>query len=367
MMIAAPPEEGGRAQAAAHPPVSTPCQLDDELLSAARRALERHGVARATLERIAEEAGLSRVTLYRRGVTREAVLAALAGRALEDYRRAMWPALTARGSAAERLRRALGALCDVAEDCIELLLVLGARIAGARGDPVGNHEDAVRRTFTEPLERLLRDGAADGSLRGTDAPETATVLLNLVGWTYVHLRAGPKWSPRRAKRATLRIALRGVLAEPDGGGSAYPRGSRAMDGAEVIERLDLRPHPEGGHYRETFRHVPAGGGRGAMTAILYLLEAGEVSAWHRVDAAEIWHFHGGAPLALSISEDGRDPRTQLLGPDLATGEQPQVIVPAGAWQSAESRGAWTLVGCTVGPAFEFEGFELAPEGWAPDG
>ena len=138
-----------------------------------------------------------------------------------------------------------------------------------------------------------------------------------------------------------------------------------MDAAEVVARLGLRPHPEGGHFRETFRHVAPGGGRGAMTAILYLLEAGEVSARHSVDAAEIWHFHAGAPLALSISEDGRAPRTHLLGSDLATGEQPQSTVPAGAWQSAQSRGAWTLVGCTVGPAFEFAGFELAPEGWEP--
>jgi len=218
-MVAEHVDEAQRAQTAAPPPISTPSPLDDELLAAARRALERHGVARATLERIAEEAGLSRVTLYRRGVTREAVLAALASRVLDGYRRAMWPALTARGSGAERLRGALGALCDVAEDGLELLLVLGERIGGALGEPASDQEGAVRRTFTEPLERLLRDGAADGSLRQTDAPETATVLLHLVGWTYVHLRAGPKWSPRRAKRATLQVALQGVLADPDGGGS----------------------------------------------------------------------------------------------------------------------------------------------------
>jgi AcrR family transcriptional regulator len=219
-MTIAPPSDGGpRAQAVAAPPVSMPSPLDDELLSAARRALERHGVARATLARIAEEAGVSRVTLYRRGVTREAVLAALASRVLDDYRRAMWPALTARGSAAERLRRALGAACDVAEDGLGLVLVLGERIGGALGKPVSHDEDAVRLTFTEPLERLLRDGGADGSLRKTDASETATVLINLVGWTYVHLRAGPRWSPRRAKRATLRVALRGVLTEPPGGRS----------------------------------------------------------------------------------------------------------------------------------------------------
>jgi len=159
------------------------------------------------------------VTLYRRGVTREAVPSALARRVLEDYRRAMWPALTARGSGAVRLRRALGALCEVAEDGLELLLVLGERIGGALGEPPRDEEDAVARTLTEPLERLLRDGAGDGSLRATDAPETTTVLLHLVGWTYVHPRAGPQWTPRRAKRATLRVALRGVLADPDGGDS----------------------------------------------------------------------------------------------------------------------------------------------------
>lgn len=107
----------------------------------------------------------------------------------------------------------------VAKDSLPLVLVLGECIGGAFGEPVRPDEDAVRHTFTEPLERLLRDGAADGSLRKTDASETATVLLNLVGWTYVHLRAGRRWSPRRAKRATLRVALGGVLAQPGAGGS----------------------------------------------------------------------------------------------------------------------------------------------------
>jgi predicted cupin superfamily sugar epimerase len=120
----------------------------------------------------------------------------------------------------------------------------------------------------------------------------------------------------------------------------------------VIERLGLRPHPEGGHFRETFRHVPEDGGRGAMTSILYLLAEGEVSHWHRVDAAEVWHFHAGAPLTLSISEDGRSVRRHTLGPDVDAGHEPQLTVPAHAWQSARSTGAWTLVGCTVGPAFE---------------
>ena len=135
--------------------------------------------------------------------------------------------------------------------------------------------------------------------------------------------------------------------------------------AALIERLGLAPHPEGGHFRETFRQVPDDGGRGAMTSVLYLLTEGEISRWHRVDAAEVWHFHTGAPLELEISEDGQKVRGHRLGPDLLAGEEPQVVVPPHAWQSARSTGAWTLVGCTVGPAFEFEGFELAPPGWTP--
>lgn len=138
-----------------------------------------------------------------------------------------------------------------------------------------------------------------------------------------------------------------------------------QDADEIIRRLGLAPHPEGGHFRETFRHVPRDGGRGAMTAIYFLLRSGEASRWHRVDAAEIWHYHAGAPLDLSISTNGLTAVTHRLGPDFAAGEAPQVVVPEGAWQSARSRGAWTLVGCTVGPAFDFAGFELAPPGWTP--
>jgi uncharacterized protein len=135
-----------------------------------------------------------------------------------------------------------------------------------------------------------------------------------------------------------------------------------LDPAQIIHLLGLAPHPEGGHYAETWRDTPAGGGRGAGTAIYYLLQKGEVSRWHRViDACEIWHWYAGAPLALTLSSDGRDAETRLLGPDLLAGQQPQAIVPAGLWQTAESRGAWTLVGCTVSPAFVFEGFEFAPD------
>jgi predicted cupin superfamily sugar epimerase len=138
-----------------------------------------------------------------------------------------------------------------------------------------------------------------------------------------------------------------------------------MNAAEIIARLGLQPHPEGGHYRETFRDRPDGGGRGAMTAIYFLLQKGEKSAWHRVDAAEIWHYYAGDPLSVLISADGRSTITHALGPDLDAGQLPQVTVPPGAWQAAESRGAWTLVGCTVGPAFEFAGFEMAAKNWEP--
>ena len=184
--------------------------LDAAVLAAGRRALARHGAGRTTLERIAEEAGLSRVTLYRRGVTRDAVVAALAAGVVEDYRAALWPALTARGSAAERMRRALGALCDVAEQNLELLLGLGERSGLAVAGPDPADDGPSNLAPAEPIERLLRDGAADGSLRATDAPETAAALLTLATWTYVHLRAGERWNARRARRTTVDLALRGV-------------------------------------------------------------------------------------------------------------------------------------------------------------
>ena len=133
----------------------------------------------------------------------------------------------------------------------------------------------------------------------------------------------------------------------------------------IIARLNLQPHPEGGHYAETWRHAPADGGRGAGTAIYYLLRAGERSHWHRVDAAEIWHFYAGDPLVLHLSEDGRTTRVTVLGPDIAAGQAPQVVVPPQCWQAAEPAGPWTLVGCTVSPAFEFAGFEMAQAGWNP--
>jgi len=134
---------------------------------------------------------------------------------------------------------------------------------------------------------------------------------------------------------------------------------------DIVAALGLQPHPEGGHYRETFRHADPAGGRGAMTAIYYLLAAGEHSHWHRVDAAEIWHWYAGAPLALTVSANGHDAHARILGPEILGGQHPQLTVDAGVWQTATSLGAWTLAGCTVGPAFDFAGFELAPADWRP--
>jgi uncharacterized protein len=135
--------------------------------------------------------------------------------------------------------------------------------------------------------------------------------------------------------------------------------------AEIIARLDLKPHPEGGHYRETFRDSDVdAGGRARSTAIYFLLARGERSHWHRVDAVEVWHYYAGDALTLQIADDGGQRRIKL-GPDLATGEVPQAIVPAHAWQAAESAGEWTLVGCTVVPGFEFAAFELAEPDWFP--
>jgi predicted cupin superfamily sugar epimerase len=139
----------------------------------------------------------------------------------------------------------------------------------------------------------------------------------------------------------------------------------SLTASDIIRLLELTPHPEGGHYRETFRDTRKVDGRAASTAIYYLLARGERSHWHRVDAVEIWHWHAGAALRLEISADGRPHTTYRLGLDLAAGEAPQVVVPAGHWQAAESEGDWTLVGCTVAPGFKFSGFELAPKGWRP--
>jgi predicted cupin superfamily sugar epimerase len=134
---------------------------------------------------------------------------------------------------------------------------------------------------------------------------------------------------------------------------------------DIIRLLELKPHPEGGHFRETFRDTRQVNGRAVSTAIYFLLARGERSHWHRVDAVETWHWYAGAPLGLEISQATAQIERVTLGSDLAAGERPQAVVPAHAWQAAQTFGDWTLVGCTVSPAFEFSGFELAPKGWSP--
>lgn len=139
------------------------------------------------------------------------------------------------------------------------------------------------------------------------------------------------------------------------------------DAADLIERLSLRPHPEGGRYAESWRAPTDGDERPAGTAIYFLLQAGETSHWHRIDAAEIWHYYAGSPLELQTAASEAGPiETICLGSDVVGGQRPQAVVPAGAWQAARSLGDWTLVGCTVTPGFRFEGFELAPPGWSPE-
>jgi hypothetical protein len=140
-----------------------------------------------------------------------------------------------------------------------------------------------------------------------------------------------------------------------------------LSASDVIRLLELKPHPEGGHYRQTFRdEVKVAGGRAASTAIYFLLARGERSHWHRVDAVEIWHYYAGAPLALEMLAGPVDAVERItVGCDLCAGARPQVVVPARCWQSAQSLGDWTFVGCTVAPGFEFAGFELAPDDWRP--
>ncbi|MEJ8476316.1 cupin domain-containing protein [Roseibium algae] len=141
----------------------------------------------------------------------------------------------------------------------------------------------------------------------------------------------------------------------------------SLSADEVVKLLNMQPHPEGGFYVETFRDdVVDETDRAASTAIYFLLPEGITSRWHKVDAVETWHWYAGSPLELSISPDGRALDIITLGSDLINGQRPQGIVPRDGWQQARSLGAWTLVGCTVAPGFQFEGFEMAPEGWEPN-
>lgn len=181
----------------------------DQLVAGARSALRDHGLAGATLERIASASGVSRMTLHRRGIGRPELLRALVARMVEAERGALWPALTAEGDAATRLRLALEAECAVAEEHLE---VLEAMDAATRDELFHDADGLTRSEFVEPLRRLLTDGVQDGTLRSADAREDATVLFNLVGHTYRHLRSGHGWPPERARDAVLRVALEGVRA-----------------------------------------------------------------------------------------------------------------------------------------------------------
>lgn len=139
-----------------------------------------------------------------------------------------------------------------------------------------------------------------------------------------------------------------------------------LDADDIVDLLDLQPHPEGGRFAETWRAASADGHRASGTAIYFLLRAGEESHWHRVDATEIWHHYAGAPIRLRTAR-GDSVEERILGSDLAAGARPQLVVEPHEWQAAASLGSWTLVGCTVSPGFDFDGFELAPPDWSPAG
>lgn len=186
--------------------------VDQELLDATAAAVARWGLGEITLDRVAAEAGMSRATIYRRGVTRDDLIVALTGQAADTYNRAMLPALARPGTAAQRLRHALDALCNTADEHLYLL----AGMFLARGE-VFHHpgpEALVVDVFAEPFERLLRDGAADGTLRHLPPTITATVLFNVVGWGYIHLRAAHEWEPSRTREAILDLVLNGLIAPP---------------------------------------------------------------------------------------------------------------------------------------------------------
>jgi AcrR family transcriptional regulator len=189
--------------------------FDERLLAAGREVFRRYGYQGATAERIAQAAGVSRVTLHRRGIGKVEVLALLAEDATRRYRDAMWKALTASGNGRERLELALRTLCDSAEENLEVLLALGSQSDALFHEEEGRDGALTRDVFTEPLARLLRDGAADGSLRPVNVDETATLLFNAVGWTYIHLRSGHRWSARRARTRTIDLALNGLLPVQD--------------------------------------------------------------------------------------------------------------------------------------------------------
>lgn len=184
---------------------------DEELLAGARRAVSKFGWRDATLERIAREAGISRVTLHRRGISKAAILRGLANAYEADYRAALWPALTGNGTGRERLDLALDAICDVSERHLETIVALADDASSVFFHEPGESVNS-KAFITEPLRKMLEDGARDGSLREVDATEWATVITNLMHWTYQHLRHSHRWSPERSRRTLIAIVVDGVSA-----------------------------------------------------------------------------------------------------------------------------------------------------------
>lgn len=189
--------------------------IDQALIDATAAAIARWGLSAVTLDRVAAEAGMSRATIYRRGVTRDDLVAALTLEAADTYNRVMLPALSASGTARERLELALRALCAAADDHLHLLA--GMFLAHGEVFHQPGPDALVVDVFAEPFERLLRDGAADGSLRALSPTITATVLFNLVGWAYIHLRAAHEWNPEMSARTILDVVLNGLVTEVSAG------------------------------------------------------------------------------------------------------------------------------------------------------
>lgn len=185
--------------------------IDPLLVDATEAAIARWGLTEVTLERIAEAAGMSRATIYRRKVTRDRLVGALTARAAETYRAAIWPALTGRGSAADRLRAALEAICVTADRHLDLLA--GMFLVHGEVFHQPGPDALVIDVFAEPFERILRDGATDGSLRELPPAVTATVLFNTAGWGYVHLRASHRWDSETARRSVIDLVMGGLIAQ----------------------------------------------------------------------------------------------------------------------------------------------------------
>jgi AcrR family transcriptional regulator len=178
-------------------------EIDDDVLDAVTRILRRDGVRGLTITAIADEANLSRVTLHRRGASIDDFVVAVLARASDDLRASLWPALTATGDAASRLRTALRALCDVAERHAAVLTAFYTE--PSRPIP-GRPGRTTSFEFIEPFERLLRDGAVDGSLRVEDPNSEATLVANTVCWTYLHMRRAHRWPAGRAADKVITLA-----------------------------------------------------------------------------------------------------------------------------------------------------------------